>query len=287
MKKTWAILMGGIVGIVAVIALATMTTNAQEPTPAQDATQTPMQQNRRNDDGWNGRGPGMGMDDRGDCAPHGKPMGDMGRDAHLTVLADALRMTTDDLMAAFQEGKSIADIADEQGVAVDTVVDTLVTKAEEHLATLVEDGRLTQDEADSKLETIREEITTRINDTWTPGEKPGFAPDGGKKGRSGLGRGPGHGPIEDLAEALTMTTDDLMAAFQEGKSIADIADEQGVAVDTVVDTLVTKAEEHLATLVEDGRLTQDEADSKLETIREEITTRINETHTPRGPGMRF
>ena len=63
--------------------------------------------------------------------------------------------------------KSIADIATANGVDVQTVIDTLVTEAQEHLDLAIENGRLTAAEAATKLDDLNERITARVN-----GERP-------------------------------------------------------------------------------------------------------------------
>lgn len=52
----------------------------------------------------------------------------------LATAADALGISEDELKAALRDGKSIADVAEEQGVDVQTVIDALVTAATERLA---------------------------------------------------------------------------------------------------------------------------------------------------------
>jgi lambda repressor-like predicted transcriptional regulator len=48
---------------------------------------------------------------------------------------------------------------------------------------------------------------------------------------------PGGGPLKAAAEALDMSQDDLVAALQDGKSLADVAEDQGVALDDLTAAL--------------------------------------------------
>ena len=89
--------------------------------------------------------------------------------------------------------------------------------------------------------------------------------------------------LDVVAETLGMTTEELVATLDEETSIADVATTQGVAVETVIDAVVAHAEEHIQTAVENGRLTQEQADEHLAQLREEITMRINEAGLPAGP----
>ena len=96
-------------------------------------------------------------------------------------------------------------------------------------------------------------------------------------GRHGRGKGKGGkmGSPETLATALGVDTETLRSEFAAGKSIADIAAEQGIAIDTVVAALVADLEEHLNEHVADGSLTEDEAAEKLEAMEAKITERLN------------
>jgi len=48
---------------------------------------------------------------------------------------------------------------------------------------------------------------------------------------------PGGGPLKAAAEALDMSQEDLVAALKDGRSLADVADEQGVALDDLTAAL--------------------------------------------------
>ena len=91
------------------------------------------------------------------------------------------------------------------------------------------------------------------------------------------GRGHGGFGIErgEIAELFGLEPDELRDLLQDGQSLADVATAQGVDVQTVIDTLVNAAKEHLDEAVANGRLTQEEADAKLAEITERITEMVN------------
>jgi hypothetical protein len=88
------------------------------------------------------------------------------------------------------------------------------------------------------------------------------------------GRGPGGGrglngeALEAAAEALGMTTDEVTSALQGGKTLQDLADEAGVDIADVHAAIqavhVAEARERIAQAVEDGTMTQEQADWMLE-----------------------
>jgi hypothetical protein len=101
--------------------------------------------------------------------------------------------------------------------------------------------------------------------------------------------GPENSLIAVAAEQLGMTRDELVAAVDGTKSIAQIAAEHNVALSTIIDAFITPRSERLDQMVDDGRLTREQTDQMLATMRDHVTTRLNEVWTPRGPGegMRF
>ncbi len=104
-----------------------------------------------------------------------------------------------------------------------------------------------------------------------------FGWHGGGRGMGGFGRGgfawSGGGPwtmFDTAAEALGLTPEELFAELRTGKSLAEIAEEQGVDVQTVYDAMnaarVEAIQQALQQAVEDGRITQEQADQMIERL---------------------
>jgi hypothetical protein len=91
--------------------------------------------------------------------------------------------------------------------------------------------------------------------------------------------------ITVAAEQLGLTPTELVAELQSGKTIAQVAEEKGVAVETIVEAFVALRAERLAELVANGQLTQEQADAMLAAMRANVTARLSEAWTPRGPGQ--
>lgn len=187
----------------------------------------------------------------------------------LVVAADTIGITVGELHAELAAGKSIAQVATENNVDVDTVVDALVAHATERLDTLVAEGRITQAQADARLATVRNHITERVNQEGLPQRGPG---------------GPDQAMPAVIADAIGITPAELHAELVAGKSIAQVAAEHNVDVDTVIDAMVAHITERLNTLVAEGRITQAQADARLATLRDHLTARVNREGLPqRGP----
>lgn len=188
----------------------------------------------------------------------GRGPGGIGHGASLTTIANALTMTEADLQSALQGGKTVADLATEKGVALQTIVDALLAEQKTLLQQAVTDGRLTQEQADARVAELATQLPTQLSMAFTPGQR-------GDRGMPS-GFGPGQS-LSTVATALGITESDLQTAFQAGKSVADVATEQDVALDTVIAALVAEQTTALQQAVTDGRLTQEQADQQLTMLK--------------------
>jgi hypothetical protein len=81
--------------------------------------------------------------------------------------------------------------------------------------------------------------------------------------------------ISQIAQALSMSADDLQTAISSGKTIEALAKEKSVDLSTLIDTLLKTVSDRYAQDVTAGKMTQTEADSKLS----EMKTALNEWFT--------
>lgn len=153
MKKRFTILAGAALAIVLLGAAVAMPAFAQEPTLP-------------------------GAYGPGGCGGFGGEYGGM-----LDILAEVLGMTPEEIFAELEAGKTIAEIAADQGVELAELVDALIAPRAEALAQAVEDGRLTQEQADWLLEHMREGLEWRLsNNVFGFGGFGGFGMRGGHRG---------------------------------------------------------------------------------------------------------
>jgi hypothetical protein len=200
----------------------------------------------------------------------GGPFGRGGGRADMATVATALGVTEAELRTELQAGKSIADVARAKGVDVQKVIDAVITAQTESLSQAVTAGRFTQAQADTLLANLRLTLPSQLQTKWV-----GFGPGTGEPGigRGGRGdRGMGHGGIggaslTTIATALGVAEADLRTELQAGKSIADVASEKGVALQTVVDAVIAGQTTALSQAVANGRITQAQADAMLAQAR--------------------
>ena len=106
----------------------------------------------------------------GDGPGGGYGMGGFGyRGTMPALLAEELGMTVEELSAALAEGKTVAEIAAEQGVGLADLVAALVAPRAEVLNQAVADGRMTQEQADWMLEEMTEHLTAQLENGWVGG----------------------------------------------------------------------------------------------------------------------
>ena len=160
--------------------------------------------------------------------------------------AKALNLSTEDLLAKLSDGKTtIADVAKQQNVDVQTVIDAMAAAA-------------------------KSDITDMVNN---PLPVPRF-PDG-MKGPGFFGHGLRANKLDAAAKALGITSDELLTQLRDGKSIADVAKAKGVDVNKVVDALVSDAQSKIDGAVKDGHLTQDQATKLKSDLKQHITDLVN------------
>jgi len=158
---------------------------------------------------------------------------------------------------------------DETPTTTEETTDTARPEAGERIAEalqgLVDDGTITQAQLDAVVDTLVE-----------------ARPERGDRGHRG-----GFGGGADLAEVLGLEQAELREAIAGGQSLADVAAEQGVDTQELVDALVDAAEERVATGLENGRIDQEKADEILAGAAEKAEDLVNgeiSFEGRRGPG---
>lgn len=195
----------------------------------------------------------------------GRGHGPFGVVIDLEAAAEALGISEDDLRAALEDGQTIAEVAEAQGVDVQEVIDAMVAAANENI-----------DEAVAEL---RDELPDRITDLVNEGFPEGRGPGGGH--RIGFGF---FATLDAAAETIGITEDDLRDALRDGETIAEVAEAQGVEPQTVIDALVADATTRIDDAIADGELDADQAAELKEDLPERMANLVNGEGGPHWPG---
>ena len=102
-------------------------------------------------------------------------------------LAKVLKLTSAELRAQMKSGKSLADIAKAQNVAITAVTAVLISDFKAHLDAGVASGKLTQAQATEKLAGFSARVTDMVNGVRPTGGKHGGKHGGRHGGRHGGG----------------------------------------------------------------------------------------------------
>ena len=110
----------------------------------------------------------------------------------LDAAATYLGLSEEELHEALRDGKTLAEVAEDEGKSVAGLVDAMVAPAEERIDEAVEDGRLDEDRA-AELKQRLEETMTELVEGELPGRRfggPGFGFGHGWFGHDRRERGP-------------------------------------------------------------------------------------------------
>ncbi len=183
-------------------------------------------------------------DSNGDHGP-----GRHGRGPGLDAAAEALGLTTEELRTKIQGGATLAEIAAEQGVEVDTLIAAIVADATADIDAKVESGEIDEARATEIKDGLLERVTAMVN-----GEFGDHGPGGGPGGHGPGGHGPRGGMhLDTAAEVLGLTVDELRTELQGGATLAEVAEAQNVEVDVLIDALVDDARERITAMVNGER----------------------------------
>lgn len=174
------------------------------------------------------------------------------KDAFLNDVAKRLDVTPEQLKAAIKG-------------ATDTRIDQAV-----------KDGKITKEQGEA--------LKQRAAQGGLPffGGGPGF---GHRDGFGGPGLGHHSGVSFDAASKyLGLTEAELRTQLASGKSLADIAKDKGKSVDGLKKAITADVKTNLDQAVEDGKLTQAQADDILKGTTDRLDDIVNATFEP---GMQF
>ena len=179
----------------------------------------------------------------------------------IEVTAQELGLEMEALIERLRDGESLSDIAAEQGKALRDLTDAFLSAQDEALTEAADQGYFTPARADwgqQRLHQRTEQFLAGFG--WRHGL---LAPVG----------------LEAAAEVLGMTKEELRDELREGKTIAGLAERQGVELESISEALQAAREEALTRAVEEGYITPEQADR----IRQRVQRRTERCLLRLGP----
>jgi hypothetical protein len=171
----------------------------------------------------------------------------------------------------------LARVAGHLGISTEKLEDATKQAAIDEVDEQLEAGRITKAQAD--------ELKARIREGGLPflfGRRH-FRSDGA--GRFDGPRRLFHAPFGHLSAAadyLGLSVPQLLEQLTSGKSLAEVAEAENKSVDGLKDAMVADAKERLDQAVEEGLLTEAQANEKLDAIESRIDDIVNGTFPDRG-----
>ena len=174
-------------------------------------------------------------------------------------------------------GPALAAVGDDDPTEVTTTVSDvdgaegrtrLAERIEAQLADLVEDGTIDAAQAQIVAEHLAAQFPTRAERQADRGER---------RERREEAR-------DAVADTLGLTESEIRTALAGGTTMADLAEQQGVPLDALVDAALAPFAAHLDEQVAAGEISQDQAELRLASARDEFTERFSNPAPRHGAG---
>jgi predicted DNA-binding protein YlxM (UPF0122 family) len=149
-------------------------------------------------------------------------------------IASLLGIDQQELLAQLKAGKSIAEIAEAQGKTEQEVIDAIVQIRQQSIDQFVQSGKLTQEKADQ----IKAELPDQVKQFV---EMQGMA----KRHLMIMDNN-----LNNIAQEIGITQQELIDQLKAGKSIAEVAEAQGKTEAQLIDALLQREKDRLTKLVE-------------------------------------
>ena len=168
-------------------------------------------------------------------------------------------------------GNFIAKLAANLGIGEDKLKSAIDLTRTQLIDEAVAAGKLTPAQADQMKQRLA--------------EGKGFGKGFPGAGRHGGPKGPGLGVdvFGEVAGLMGMQPRDMMQELRAGKSLAQIAQEHNVSLDTLKTNLIALAKTHLDQAAADGKFTAEQASAMQAKLAEHIDRILNGQFSPRGP----
>ncbi len=197
------------------------------------------------------------------------------------VLEDVLGLEAREIRDQLADGNSLADVAEAQGVSTEDLTAALVAAANERIDEAEAAGKIDAERAAGLRDGLDERVAELVE--RVPSEDVGERR--GHRHRGHLGFGGLKAGTEAASEVLGLTAEEIRDGLDDGKSLADLAEEQGVSTDDLAAALVAEATERLDQAVADGKIEADRAAEAAERLEEMIDRAIEAEPFTLGRGI--
>ena len=185
----------------------------------------------------------------------------------LMRISQLLGMEASELVPQLREGKTVAEIAEEQGIPASVVVDELLIRLQQRLDRAVADGRLSQEQAREKLSSAEVTISKMVHeaaleDIVRHQVKKILQKDKRARQTKLL--------LHQVCQIVNLDHMGMLAELKEDNKIADIAEQQGISQNELLEELTQLAQDRLDAAVSKGKLDTQKAEEIMQNIRDRL-----------------
>lgn len=195
----------------------------------------------------------------------------------LKVAAATIGIERKALVAALRDGQSIAEVAEANDVAPQAVIDAIVAAMNTKIDAALDAGKIDEDRAATMKERGPARVTKLVN-----GEFEGRARHRGARAK--LRRHARRAGLSVAADAIGIEPRALRDAVRGGQSVADVARDNDVDPQAVIDAVVTAANQKIDEAVDAEKIDADRAEGIKERLTDRVTARVNGAPRQRGAG---
>ena len=185
------------------------------------------------------------------------------RAAIVSVIEGELGLTRLEIAAALARGRTLADLAEEGGSSGEALASALLSKVTDLVDEAAAQGRVDPERAAELVAKAEERIRGLVFEPHTR-----FA-------RDTIRRTARRHAVGIVADLLDMSSEELRAELQTGRTVADVAAERGVGLEAVVDAVMAPLEERAAAAVAEGRVDADKVSERLDRVRQRLLERLS------------
>jgi len=165
-------------------------------------------------------------------------------------------------------------VADKLGIGEDELRSAMTEAEQEVIDERVAEGKLTAEQGEALKERIENGDLLAPLRGKLAGQRGRFCDGVFDCIRDRVRAQDGRLPMEAAATVLDMEPEELLSELQEGKTLAEVA-EESMSVDEFTAAMLAQVRQELDALVAEGKLTQEQADANFERVEENIDRIVN------------
>jgi hypothetical protein len=176
------------------------------------------------------------------------------------AIADYLGLTADELRAQLEGGKTLAQVASAQGKSISGLEGAIYADMKSNLDQAVANGKLPADQEQTMLAELKSHLDEIVNGT----------------GPRVIEKGVSAGPFGDaVASYLGLTPAELRAQVGDGRTLAQVAADQGKSVDGLKAAILAGAKTDLNVAVAAGKIAAAQEQKILADLESNIDQLVN------------